>query len=106
MRGPTLHLEHAFPAGLPVEQLIGLGCLIEPPAVREEIIDRNFPVGLRYVVAGLGQLGLIEEAQAPLAELKKLDTSAAYVESLARRVFKDATAAVHFADGLRKAGME
>ena len=34
-------------------------------------LNRNWPHGLRYVVAGLAQLGRIEEAQAALAELKR-----------------------------------
>jgi len=33
-------------------------------------LNRNWPHGLRYVVAGLAQLGKIEEAQAALTELK------------------------------------
>ena len=36
-------------------------------------LNRNWPHGLRYVVAGLAQLGRIEEAQAALAELKRMD---------------------------------
>ena len=37
-------------------------------------LNRNWPAGLRYVVAGLGQLGRTEEAQLPLAELRTLDS--------------------------------
>src|SRR5262249_32884591 len=37
---------------------------------RSWTLNRNWPAGLRYVVAGLAELGRIEEAQAPLAELK------------------------------------
>ena len=33
-------------------------------------LNRNWPHGLRYVVAGLAQLGKIEEARAALTELK------------------------------------
>ena len=33
-------------------------------------LNPNWPGGLRYVVAGLGQLGRIEEAKTALAELK------------------------------------
>ena len=69
-------------------------------------LSRNWPVGLRYVVAGLGQLGRIAEARTALAELKTLDPNVAFVERLARRVFKDADAVDHFVYGLRKAGFE
>jgi adenylate cyclase len=34
-------------------------------------LNRNWPAGLRYVVAGLAELGRINEAQAPLAELRR-----------------------------------
>src|SRR5215472_12523236 len=40
---------------------------------RSWTLNRNWPHGLRYAVAGLGQLGRIEEAQAALAELKLMD---------------------------------
>ena len=41
---------------------------------RSWAINRNWPHGLRYVVAGLAQLGKVEEAQAPLADLRRMDT--------------------------------
>jgi adenylate cyclase len=69
-------------------------------------LNRNWPAGLRYVVAGLGQLGRIGEAQAALGELKTLDTSLAFVEGILSRVYSNRSGVEHFLDGLRKAGME
>ena len=73
---------------------------------RSWTLNRSRPVGLRYVVAGFAQLGRIEEAQAALIDLKKLDADLASFERLARRLFKDAAAVDHLIDGLRKAGFE
>jgi adenylate cyclase len=73
---------------------------------RSWTLNRNWPVGLRYVVAGLAQLGRIEEAQAALVDLNRLDANLASFERLARRLFKDGDPVDHILDGLRKAGME
>jgi adenylate cyclase len=73
---------------------------------RSWTLNRNWPVGLRYVVAGLAQLGRIEEAQAALIELSRLDKNLASFEDLARRLFKDSEPVDHILDGLRKAGMK
>src|SRR5437868_2219583 len=67
-------------------------------------LNRNWPAGLRYVVAGLAELGRIEEAQAPLAELKRLNANLAFVEGNLRRLFTDEAAVDHIIGGLRKAG--
>jgi adenylate cyclase len=70
-------------------------------------LNRNWPAGLRYVVAGLAQLGRIEEAQTALAELRLLNANLAFVEGNLRRLYKnDAAAVEHILDGLRKAGFE
>ena len=69
-------------------------------------LSRNWPAGLRYVVAGLGQLDRIQEAQAALAELKAHDTSLAYVEGILTRLYSDRAGVDHFLEGLRKAGFE
>ncbi len=70
-------------------------------------LNPNWPTGLRYAVAGLGQLGRIDEAQAALPELKTLDTSLANVEGNLTRLYYSSRACVdHFLDGLRKAGFE
>jgi hypothetical protein len=57
------------------------------------------------VVAGLGQLGRIEEAQTALAELKAHDPSLALVEGILTRHYRNREGVDHFLDGLRKAGM-
>jgi adenylate cyclase len=69
-------------------------------------LNRNWPHGLRYVVAGLAQLGRIEEAQAALAALKPMDASLDSSASILRRVYPDPAAVDHILDGLRKAGFE
>jgi adenylate cyclase len=68
-------------------------------------LNRNWPAGLRYVVAGLGQLGRIEEAQGALAELTNLDPGLAFVEGILTRLYTGRAGVDHFLDGLRKAGM-
>jgi adenylate cyclase len=73
---------------------------------RSWTLNRNYPAGLRYVVAGLAELGRIEEAQAPLAELKQLNTNLAFVEGNLRRLFTDEAAVDRIVGGLRKAGFE
>ena len=69
-------------------------------------LNRNWPAGLRYVVAGLAQLGRIEEAQTALAELRLLNPSFAFVEKNFRRLYNDPGAVERILDGLRKAGFE
>jgi adenylate cyclase len=73
---------------------------------RSWTLNRNWPAGLRYVVAGLAQLGRIDEAQAPLAELKQLNPSLAFVEGNLKRLFDETAAVDHILDGLHKAGFE
>jgi hypothetical protein len=63
-------------------------------------------VGLRYVVAGLAQLGRIEEARTALTELKRLDPDLAFVEGLLTRLYPCRERVDHILDGLRMAGME
>jgi adenylate cyclase len=81
------------------EEAVGIGR-------RAWALGRNWPAGLRYVVAGLGQLGRIEEAQVALAEMKALDTDLAFVESNLTRLYINREGVDHFLDGLRKAGFE
>jgi adenylate cyclase len=69
-------------------------------------LNRNYPHGLRYVVAGLAQLGRIEEAQPALAELKRMDPNLEFSASVFRRNWPDPADVDHLLDGLRKAGME
>jgi adenylate cyclase len=68
-------------------------------------LNRNWPHGLRYVVAGLAQLGRIEEAQAALAELKLMDANLEFSASVVRRTWPNPADVDHLLDGLRKAGM-
>jgi adenylate cyclase len=76
------------------------------PGRRSWTLNRNWPGGLRYVVAGLAQLGRLEEARAALAELKGLNPNLAFVEGNLKRLFNDPAAVEHILDGLRKAGFE
>jgi adenylate cyclase len=69
-------------------------------------LNRNWPHGLRYVVAGLAQLGRIQEAQAALAELKLMDANLEFSASVLRRNWPDPADIDHLLDGLRKAGFE
>jgi adenylate cyclase len=73
---------------------------------RSWTLSRIWPHGLRYVVAGLAQLGKMEEAKAALAELKRMDPDLTYSATTLRRLFSDPTAVDHILDGLRKAGFE
>ena len=69
-------------------------------------LNRNWPHGLRYVVAGLAQLGRIEEAQAALAELKLMDANLESSARVLRRNWTDPGDVDHLLEGLRKAGFE
>jgi adenylate cyclase len=71
---------------------------------RSWTLNRNWPGGLRYVVAGHAQLGQLEEARAALAELRQLNPDLAFVEGNLRRLFEDGAAVDHIIAGLRKAG--
>jgi tetratricopeptide (TPR) repeat protein len=69
-------------------------------------LNRNYPHGLRYVVAGLAQLGRIEEAKAALAELKPMDGNLEFAAGMFRRNWPDPADVEHLLDGLRKAGFK
>jgi adenylate cyclase len=69
-------------------------------------LNRNWPHGLRYVVAGLAQLNRVKEAQAALAELKRMDANLEFSASVFRRNWPDPADVDHLLDGLRKAGFE
>ena len=73
---------------------------------RSWTLNRNWPAGLRYVVAGLAQLGRIKEVQAALAELKRMDTNLEFSASVFRRTWPDPADVDHLLDGLRKAGFQ
>jgi adenylate cyclase len=69
-------------------------------------LNRDYITGLTYVVAGLAQLGKIEEARSFLADLRKLDPTLAAAHTTLHRLYKDQTSIDHLVDGLRKAGFE
>jgi tetratricopeptide (TPR) repeat protein len=73
---------------------------------RSWTLNRNWPHGLRYVVAGLAQLNRISDAQAALAELKLADANLESSADVLRRVYPDPGAVDHILEGLRKAGFE
>ena len=71
---------------------------------RSWMLNRRWPAGMRYAVAGLAQLGRIEEAKAALEELKLLNPNLAFVEANLRRLYNDVGSVDHILDGLRAAG--
>lgn len=73
---------------------------------RSWLLNRNWPGGLRYVVAGLAHLGRLDEAKAALADLELLNPNLTFIESNLRRLYKDQAAVEHILDGLRAAGLE
>ena len=73
---------------------------------RSWTLNRNWPAGLTYVVAGLAQLGRIDEAEAALTDLRSLDANLSFVRTTLRRLYTDQTGVDHILDGLRKAGFE
>jgi adenylate cyclase len=68
-------------------------------------LNRNWPHGLRYVVAGLAQLGRIEEAQTALSALQSLDANLEIAAAVLHRNWPPGAAVDHILEGLRKAGM-
>src|SRR6202048_4919733 len=73
---------------------------------RSWMLNRNWPAGLRYVVAGLAQLGRIEEAKTALEELKLLNPNLTFIEGNLRRLYKDPVAVDHILNGLRAASFD
>ena len=69
-------------------------------------LNRNYITGLTYVVAGLGQLGKIEEARSVLADLRAHDPKFAAARTTLQRLYKDQTAINHLLEGLHKSGFE
>ena len=59
---------------------------------------------IRYIVAGLGQLGRVEEAAPDLQVLRGLDTTLAGTVSFLERYYVDRKSLEHIVEGLRKAG--
>ena len=69
-------------------------------------LNRNWPHGLRYAVAGLGQLGRLDDARGALGELRAFDGSLSAVEAGYMRTYRVRDSIDHILDGLRKAGFE
>ena len=69
-------------------------------------LNANWVAGLRYVAAGLGQLGRIEEAQPAVAAMKQLDPNLAYIEGNLARLYTSRASVDHVLEGLSKAGFE
>jgi TolB-like protein len=81
------------------DQAIEIGC-------RSWTLNRNYITGLTYVVAGLAQLGKIDEARTALADLRELDPKLAAAHTTLQRLYKYQPGIDHLLDGLRKAGFE
>jgi adenylate cyclase len=72
---------------------------------RSWTLNRNYITGLTYVVAGLAQLGRIEEARTALGDLKERDPKLAALRATLQ-LYEDRAGADHLLDGLREAGFE
>jgi adenylate cyclase len=72
---------------------------------RSLALKPDYLLGLRYVVAALGQLGRVEEAAVVLPLLQQLDPTVAATEKYLRRYYVSEEAMGHIFDGLRRGGM-
>jgi adenylate cyclase len=70
---------------------------------RSWTLNNSYITGLTYVVAGLAQLGRVEEALRALADLKKRDPNLAAARATVQ-LYQNQAAIDHLLDGLRKAG--
>jgi adenylate cyclase len=70
---------------------------------RSWTLNRNYITGLTYVVAGLTQVGRMEDARAVLADLKQRDPKLAALRTTLE-LYEDRAGADHLLAGLRKAG--
>jgi TolB-like protein len=75
------------------------------PGLRSWNLNRNWPAGLRYAAAALGQLGRSAEGEAAALELQSLGQTLGFVEANLCRLYADQSAVQHVIDGLRKAGL-
>ncbi|MBV9200530.1 MAG: winged helix-turn-helix domain-containing protein [Alphaproteobacteria bacterium] len=73
---------------------------------RSWMLNRNWPAGLRYAVAGLARLGRIEDAKTALEELKLLNPNLAFIAGNLNRLYDDDASVEHIVDGLRAAGLD
>jgi adenylate cyclase len=72
---------------------------------RSWALNRSYITGLTYVVAGLAQLGRIEDARTTLAVLKELDPKLTALRTTVQ-LYKNRAGIDHLLDGLGKAGFE
>ena len=72
---------------------------------RSWTLNRNYITGLTYVVAGLAQLGRVEDARAALADLQERDPKLAALRTTLK-LYQNKAGVDHLLDGLRKAGFE
>jgi len=72
---------------------------------RSWTINRSYITGLTYVVAGLAQLGKIEDARAALANLQELDPKLAALRATVK-LYQSQAGIDHLLEGLHKAGFE
>jgi adenylate cyclase len=72
---------------------------------RSWTVNRNYITGLTYVVAGLAQLGKIDEACAALADLQEVDPKLAAARTTVK-LYQNQAGIDHLLDGLRMAGFE
>jgi tetratricopeptide (TPR) repeat protein len=75
-------------------------------ARRSLTLNRNYITSLTYIVAGLAQLGRIEEAKAAMSDLKQLDPNLAAARTTMERLYQNQAGVDHLLEGLRKAGFE
>ena len=73
---------------------------------RSWTLNHNYITGLTYVIAGLAQLGQIDEARATLATLKEFDPNLVAVRMTLERVYTYQPGIDHLREGLCKAGFE
>jgi adenylate cyclase len=73
---------------------------------RSWTLNRNWPAGLTYVVAGLGQMEKSGEAARALADLRGTDPNLDFARATLQRLYVDRAGIDHILDGLRKAGFE
>jgi adenylate cyclase len=73
---------------------------------RSWTLNPNWPAGLTYLVAGLAQLGRIDEARAALADLRGLDANFSFLRTTLQKLYTEQTGVDHILDGLHKAGFQ
>jgi adenylate cyclase len=75
-------------------------------ARRSWTLKRNWPQALPYLVAGLAQLGQIDEARGALEAMRELDPNLSLVRTTLKRLYTNQAGIDHLLDGLHKAGFE